>query len=280
MRYLTKQTKITMKKILAPIILLVLFSCEETEQLTNAENTTEAVEALTEYTTINKVFQDIGNNSGDAVLVSENAATSKSILAKNDAPAITVEPLDFTTFPKTITIDYGTGIVCKDGVTRKGIATIVSTDWYRNVNSEHTTTFTNYYHNNFKVEGTHKTKNLGANTNGNLQYEVTINNGKIIKDSGAEINYTENSTRTWVAGSDTPLYIWDDEYLLEGTQSGISSKNVGYSLTVEEPLHFTLLPRQVKSGILNVQVGAINDIKINYTTSMITVFGKSYPFGD
>lgn len=266
-----------MKKLLAPIFAIFLVSCQIDELKTQLEPI-NAVEVLKEYTTINKIFQDIGNNSGDAVLNAQSSNTGKIVKSSTVGPIITVVPLDFTTFPKTITIDYQNGILCQDGITRKGIVTIVSTNWYGVENSEHTTTFNNFYHNDFKVEGTHVVKNLGKNLDDNLVYSVTINNGKITSKTGDTINYTENSTRTWVAGFDTPLNIWDDEYTLDGTQSGISSKGVTYSLTIEESLHFVLLPRSIKSGILNFDVSIIKDIKMDFTNSTITIFGVTYPF--
>ncbi|SEQ84234.1 hypothetical protein SAMN05421824_2460 [Hyunsoonleella jejuensis] len=267
-----------MKKILVPILFILLMGCQG-DQTSQDTNPVTALEAMTEYVTINKIFQDVGNNSGDAILESENSAsTSKSNAIKGDSPLITVDPLDFTTFPKTITIDYQSGVLCKDGITRKGIVTVVSTDWYGQSGSEHTTTFNNYYHEGYKVEGTHYVKNLGKNENENLEYSVTIENGKITASNGNSIFYSENSTRTWIAGSSTPLNIWDDEYLLDGTQTGVSSKGVTYSLNVLDPLHFVLLPRNIKSGILDVEIASFRDIELNYANRTITVFGKSYPF--
>lgn len=270
-----------MKKMIVPILALFFISCQEDDPKPHVDSAS-AMEALTEYAIVNKVFQDAGNNSGDAVLSSENSASVSKISKANaeEGPIITVEPLDLTTFPKTITVDYQEGVLCKDGITRKGIATIVSTNWYGIEGSEHTTTFNNYYHNDYKVEGTHYVKNLGENTDGDLQYSVVIENGKITTKMGKTINYTENSTRTWVAGSDTPFNIWDDEYMLDGTQSGVSSKGVEYSLTIEESLHFVLLPRSIKSGILDIDVANIKDIKLNYTTSTITILGQTFPFGN
>lgn len=269
-----------MKKIIAPIFAILLMGCEENE-LKQGIDSANAVEALTEYVTISKVFQDLGNNSGDAVLEAESSNTvSKSSDTKTEGPIITVEPADFTSFPKTITIDYQSGVLCQDGITRKGVVTIVSTDWYRIENSEHTSTFTNYYHNDFKVEGTHTVTNLGKNEDDDLEYSVTIENGKITTTDDETISYTESSTRTWIAGSDTPFNIWDDEYMLEGSQSGTSSKDVDYTLTIEEALHFDLLPRSIKSGILDVDVASIEDIKINYTESTITILGKTYSIGN
>ncbi|GAA4302973.1 hypothetical protein [Aestuariibaculum suncheonense] len=269
-----------MKKIIAPIFAILLASCDG-ETVKNTLDTTVAIEALTEYSTVNKVFQDIGNNSGDAVLTSEGTASASAKLTstKADGPVITIDPMDFTSFPKTITIDYGMGVLCKDGITRKGIVTIVSSNWYGVEGSMHTSTFTNYYHEEYKVEGTHVVENLGENTDGDLEYSVTITDGKITTSTGATIEYTEDSTRTWVAGSDTPLNIWDDEYLLDGIQHGRSSKGVDYSLTVEESLHFALLPRSIKAGILDIDVASIEDIKLNYNTKMVTILGKNFPFG-
>lgn len=262
------------------MLVLLFMSCQD-DELKPTPDSAAAIEALTEYAVVNKIFQDVGNNSGDAVLSSESSNTSKfGKTNTGDGPVITVKPLDFATFPKTITIDYQSGVLCKDGITRKGKATIVSTNWYGKTNSEHTTTFTDYYHEGFKVEGTHHVKNLGKNQDDHLEYSVTIENGKITSETGAAIHYTENSTRTWVAGADTPFNIWDDEYMLDGTQSGTSSKGITYTLTVEEPLRFVLLPRQIKSGILDIDVADIKDIKLNYADSTITIFGKSYPFGD
>ncbi len=266
-----------MRKIIIPILALVFMSCED--NLTKTVDSASAIEALTEYATINKVFQDVGNNSGDGVLNAENTTTGKMSGTKNNGPIITIAPFDLTTFPKEITIDYGTGVLCEDGITRKGIITVVSTNWYGVEGSEHTTTFNNFYHNDYKVEGTHFTKNLGRNSNEFLQFSVTIEDGKITTSDGKTINFTENTTRTWVAGFNTPLNIWDDEYKLDGTQTGVSSKGVEYTLTIEESLHFVLLPRSIESGILDVSVGNINDIKINYTAKTITILGVTFPFG-
>ncbi|MCB4808334.1 hypothetical protein LG651_08725 [Tamlana sp. 62-3] len=260
------------------ILGILLFSCEN-ERISNGTDSAAALEALTEYVTVNKVFQDVGNNSGDNILTAETSASAKSSNIKDEA-IVTIEPFDLSTFPKTITIDYGDGVLGRDGITRKGIITIISTNWYRVEGSVHTTTFTNFYHNDYKVEGIHVAENLGENDDDNLQFEVTITNGKITNLENESIEYTENVIRTWIAGETTPFNIWDDEYLFEGSQFGISSKGVNYSLTTDEALHFTLLPRNIESGILDVTLGIFSGIKIDYTESTITILGVSYPFGD
>ncbi|MBU2951467.1 hypothetical protein KO493_12245 [Tamlana agarivorans] len=264
-----------MRKLIVPILALFFIACD-TEEVKDISKPDDSIEAVKEYALVNQIFQDIGNNSGDAVITSENSQTSKIDGAKNE-PNITIVPFDLTTFPKTITVDFGEGLLCKDGITRKGVITIVSTNWYGQKGSVHTTTFNNYYHESFQVEGTHVAKNLGKNTAGFSEYSVAISNGKITTATGDSIYYTEDSMRTWISGFNTPLNIWDDEYLLDGMQSGVSSKGVEYSLTIDEALHFVLLPRQVKSGILSIDVGLFKDIKLNYADKTITVLGVTYP---
>ncbi|WP_282122226.1 hypothetical protein [Algibacter mikhailovii] len=265
-----------MKKIIAPILLLLFISCEQND-LKQVTEPTETIEALNEYALINKIFQDIGNTTGDAILNAEESTNTKKSTQSKNEPHITVEPFDLTTFPKTITVDFLDGTLCKDGITRKGIVTIVSNNWYGQEGSEHTTTFENYYHETYKVEGTHKVKNLGYSDGSHLKYSVTIEDGKITTDVGESITYREQSYRTWIAGSESPLNIWDDQYLLEGTQNGMNSRGLEYALSITDPLHFVLLPRGIESGILKIDIGEIKDIELNYTSSTITILGVTYP---
>lgn len=260
------------------LMVWLLISCGETDPKPDFA-TAATVEAVNEYALISQIFQDVGNQSGDGVLYAENSNAAKAIAKSiNNGALITVEPADFSTFPKTTTIDFKSGVKGKDGITRKGIVTIVSTNWYREADSEHTTTFQNFYHEDYKVEGTHVAKNMGKNKDDFLKFNVRIENGRITTQEGASISYIQDSYRTWVSGFDTPLNVWDDQYLLDGTQSGTSSKGVNYELSIKESLHFFLLPREVKSGILMLNIGKIKDIELNYTNSTLTIFGVSYPF--
>ncbi|MHA7862834.1 hypothetical protein [Flagellimonas marinaquae] len=273
-----------MKKLILPTLVLLLMGCDKEDATpNNAPDTTSdaAINALTEYVLVNKIFQDVGNSNGDAILDAENntaGSVGKTTLDMTSQVEITVSPADFVNFPKTITVDFKDGTLGQDGVLRKGVVTIVSTNWYGQPESTHTATFQDYYHNDYKVEGTHIVENLGANEDGHLEYSVEINDGKITTKAGDVIQYQEDSKRTWISGSETPLNIWDDEYLLDGLQTGISSTGLDYSLSTIEPLHFVLVPRGIKSGVLSVDLGDIKDIELNYTNSTITILGTTYPF--
>lgn len=267
-----------MKKVIVPILVFLLVSCENNDAtITDAVDPEDTAilfytEILNEYALVNEIFQDVVNNSGDALLNAEGDLTGKTNDTKTD-PAITVEPFDLETFPKTIKVDFGSGTLCRDGVTRRGVIAIVSTGWYGQQGSVHTTTFNNYYHDVFKVEGTQIVENLGANEDGHQEFSVMVEEGMVTAASGITINFDAVSTRTWIAGSETPLNIWDDEYLLDANQWGSSSNGTPYQLIFEEPLHYVLLPRAIKSGIIDLAIGSVSDIKINYNNRTTTILG-------
>lgn len=269
-----------MRKIVAPIFtLLFMMSCGEDSIKNEVDDSADTLEVISDYNVINQIFQDVGNTSSDGVFSAENSTSAKISNSKND-PIITITPLDFTTFPKTIRIDFQDGVIGADGITRKGIVTVISTNWLREDNSEHTTTFDNYYHNDYLVEGTHYTKNLGENEDGNIEFNVKVTDGKITNSNVESITFSSETTRTWVSGADTPLNILDDEYMIDGMQSGTSSKGIDYLVSTTEALHFQVSPRSIKSGILNLDIGTTEDVEINYNDSTITILGVTFPLGN
>lgn len=269
-----------MRKIIAIIFVVLFASCQRNDAPNdnNDSGNDEAIlfftEKLNEYVLSNEIFQDLVNNCGDALLNAEASFSGKTNNTKTD-PAITVVPFDLETFPKTITVDYGSGTLCQDGVTRRGIVTIVSTGWFGELDSVHTIEFTNFYHEIFKVEGTQVVENWGENEDGHVMFGVTVEDGVISNPNSVNLTFNESSTSTWIAGSETPLNIWDDEYLLEGIQWGSSSDGTPYLVDFEPPLHYSLLPREIKSGIVDLEIDGITGFKINFTNQTITVLGET-----
>jgi hypothetical protein len=270
-----------MKRINFGLLFLVcgmaIVGCDLKEELDKAVTPAEASEAIEEDVAVNRIFQAVSNNadesilSGEATLVEESLSGSACILLMPDpGPTITVTPLG-SNWPKTITVDFGTtGIEGADGMTRRGIMTIISTARYSQTNSTHTTTFNNYYQNDHKIEGTHVAKNLGL-FNEALKFSVNISDGKVTTPEGDVIRYTQSTERTWVAGGTTPLNVWDDEYDLSGTMSGVSSKGVNYTMQIIEPLHFIVSPRDITGGTLEVDMDGLPTMLINYSDNTLTI---------
>ncbi|RED45870.1 hypothetical protein [Seonamhaeicola aphaedonensis] len=271
-----------MRKILAPILVILFVSCQKNDTPLNDSGPDDAtrtvyINILNEYVLANEIFQDVVNNSGDVLLIAENSLTGKTNSSKIDA-TITIEPFDLETFPKTITVDFGSGTQGRDGVIRRGSITIVSTGWYWEQESLHTITFNNYYHEVFKVGGTQVVKNFGENEDGLIEFFVTVEDGIISSTDGVNVTFNDASSRIWIAGSETPLNIWDDEYLLDALQNGFSSDGTTYTLVFEEPLHYVLLPRAIRSGIIDLNIGGYPGFKINYNNKTITILGVTTGF--
>ena len=121
--------------------------------------------------------------------------------------------MDTTTWPKTLTINFGTSnCLCADGNLRRGIITAVFTGQYRKPGTVISIYLSNYYHNNNFVQvGTHTITNNGINTNGNLSYTINVVNASVTTSSGI-ISWNSYRTREWISGVTTTLNPWDDVF--------------------------------------------------------------------
>jgi hypothetical protein len=149
---------------------------------------------------------------------------------------VTVDtPNDSTRFPKTITIDYGEGctvVINGEEYTRKGIIEIVITDRWFIEGATRTTTFTDFYINDVKIEGTQTATNEGLNADSNLVFTNILTDGKIIFGNSLEYTRTSESAREWVRAAD-PI---DDIWYITGTRSGVTVDGIEYSHEIVERL--------------------------------------------
>ncbi len=260
-----------MKRINVSIILLMLiaFSCDIIEKEESTTDTVEAKDAIVDYSIAVRQFQGVGNevNAKTAGMEDDVVSMIKSTV-QGDYPVISIEPADFSTFPKTVTVDYGTdGVTGWDGRKRRGkLITTLENGWYREMGSVHTTTFENYYQNDYKIEGEHIVINTGTNMSDQYTFKVQVKNGKITDDSGNVIQFTQDTQRTWIEGEETRLNVWDDVYEVSGTQSGEASNGVAFDLTTrnDNPLLVDLSCPYIKSGILDIDIEGLPAMNIDY----------------
>lgn len=125
---------------------------------------------------------------------------------------ITVEPNDGS-FPRTVTIDYGEGCLCRDGKFRKGAIVLYFTTPIRRPGAELTITFRDFYVNRRHIEGTKTITNLTAD--GALKYSVQVKDGKVTWPSGRGFTFARLKVVTQIFGMDTRI-IRDDIFSIEG----------------------------------------------------------------
>jgi hypothetical protein len=268
---------IKIKFIFLFVCLFIISACKETR---TDLNTKTAEDAITMISVIDDVFNQI-----DAVAKNRNYNLSKT---KNSNPSTclnVITPSDNSTYPKTITLDYGaSNCIGTDGKARRGKIIATISDVFYTQTTVTTVAFSNYYVNNNRIEGKYSIENLGRNMSENMTFAIKVKDFYIYTTAGA-ISFDGDITIEWSAGSNT---VWpnvnDDEYLITGLGNGRSSGSENFSLTILSPLKYKLSCSWFTSGIMNVEpFGRIkrsidfgndvcdNSVKINIAGNISTI---------
>lgn len=171
---------------------------------------------------------------------------------------ITISDTVRGSFPKTVTIDFGTGCSV-GGRTRSGVITAIFTGRWRDAGTNITVTLNNYKVNQYSVQGTATFTNNGLNNNGNLNYTVSFANG-VIRDT------TNNQTLSWsgtknyemVAGQNTDFAtngvagIEDDIYHITGSASGVNRNGTPFTAQITERLVRDMSCKWITDGTIEM----------------------------
>ena len=199
------------------------------------------------------VFDDV---SSEVLQVTLNGTTGAATTTSSACATVTISPQDLTTWPKTITIDYGsTGCTGINGWVRKGKISYTLTKLPRESGAVVNVSFDNYSVNGYKLEGSYSITNNGS-TDANLNITTRLVNGKITYPNGKW--YTRTSTITWqqVAGSATASVL-DDEFNVTGEAVIKSSANNELITSSKTPLLRKVTCGNFVSGKLNVAYNGI-----------------------
>jgi hypothetical protein len=214
------------------------------------------------------VFEDISNtiDVADFTLDSYQDGTKGMSAAVTDScPSVTIDHPTDAIWPKTITIDYGSGCTGFYDNTRSGKIIIAVTGPRKTLGSKRTITFDNYFFNGIKVEGTKTVENIGYNNNQNMVFTVKLTDGKLTLPNGSVIERSVDHQREWVAGFNTKN-IWDDEVLITGTSSGVNINGVAYTNTITTALHWTRACKFIVSGVVDIEREGKDSIILDYGT--------------
>jgi hypothetical protein len=212
------------------------------------------------------IFEDVSNTVDvtDIILANYQDGTySKSITASDSCPSVAIDHPRDAVWPKTITVNYGSGCTGFYDNTRSGKIIIVVTGPRKTASSKRTVTFDNYYFNGIKVEGTKTVENLGYNSNQNMVFSVKLTGGKLTLPDNSVIERTFDHQREWIAGYNTKN-IWDDEVLISGTSSGVTLNQVAYTNAITTPLHWTRACKFIVSGIVDIERAGKESIILNF----------------
>jgi len=232
--------------------------------------------------TAENMFSDVFKQATDGMVAAQDSAEgNKNCMATMAACAtLTIIPFDLTTFPKTVTVDFGSAnCLGSDGRYRRGIVTMTTTGWYRDSSTVITVTPQNYYVNDNLVQGTKTITNLGHNTNGKLVYALFVD-GTVTTSDGT-IEWTSTRQHEWIEGESTVFNPYDDVYLITGTAEGTNVEGEEFDVVVNTALRVQIGCRWITAGSLTLTSGNFTMI-VNYgdgacdAAATVTINGEVY----
>jgi hypothetical protein len=256
--------------ILAILSIVFLYSCQKENSIitSSSDNVTEeqAVEYSDESTQAEASFDDVEDVSMTAAdeegLASEGVGRSSQNwfpprfedlrLRLGPCATITVFPND-STYPKTITIDFGDGCICADGKFRKGAIILHLTGPIRRSGSVLTITFRGFYLNRAHIEGTKIISNLSEN--GNIKFTVQVVGGKVTFPNGRGYEYQGLKYVHQVEGGSTRM-LRDDVYNIEGRSKTEFNNGLTITLNTERPLVKKFVCPWMSNGLLKIKINA------------------------
>lgn len=175
----------------------------------------------------------------------------------SNCATVTLTPADGVTYPKTLTIDFGTGCTSSNNITRKGKLVVTLSGPVRTAGSVLGITLNNYSVNGNTLSGAYSFT-ASAGTNGGVNYSLAINNATITLSTGAVYTYGATETFTQTAGMST-TDVSDDVYSITGNFSYTGN---GTSITgsVVTPLVRASNCPNIESGTIAFVYNSINAV--------------------
>lgn len=258
-------------------------SCKKAELNKDTSSAQDNAYAQSAWDDVTKQCETAAETAEDSMYI--NLTSCPTITLDND-PGV---------FPVTITVDFGTeDCTGTDGRRRRGKLIFSSTGRYREAGTQFTITPSDYYVNDYKVEGSRVVENLGEGSDSILRFKATTD-GTITTPEGEVIAWNSEITRSWTEGRETGFFtkdsadkfmglagILDDVYELTGTAEGTDRDGQAYTMIITEPLVIRLDCRWITQGIFELQPENIALRTFNYgdgvcdNQALLTIRNKEY----
>lgn len=261
-----------MNAMFAVLLSIFIISCQKESSLTEPTTLTdeEAATYSEESTQAEASFddaEDIGftaaeeeGNAGGFGLEGRSSAEQGRIYLPGfgelrgrigDCATITVTPND-STYPKTVTIDFGDSCRGRDGKVRSGKIVLHFTGPIRRPGSVVTMTFVNYYVNRVHIEGTKIFKNLSEPPMLH-KWSVEVLDGKVTFPNGRGYTYDGIKTVKQIAGMLTNV-VRDDVYQITGRSKTVFRNGTTVNINTEDPLIKKVACHWISEGTLKIKI--------------------------
>lgn len=238
-----------MKKVFLAIVALAavaLVSCQKDSSLSDSKlTTTDALQVAVDGDQASGMYAEVGSEVDQAMSTLKAGGEMPDSTGKRNFEDYSKDRKDGCIMKRILFAKWGVG-VNKRWIKNGSIVYILSPDKLTD-----TIKFVGLTINGKRIEGTRVTS---RSADGNTKV-VKLIGGKItFKDS---TTYTVDFTETWTrtAGSDTPHFIWDDEWNIVKSATGVNRKKLTYTEETTIPLHLKVLWPVFVSGEVKRVVG-------------------------
>jgi len=190
---------------------------------------------------------------------------------------------DSISVTRKITIDFGTGTLCKDSRIRSGQIIATWNGRYRDSGTVITITFNGYTVNGDKITGTKTVTNQGHNSRGNIHFSIVVTGASIVTSTGT-ISWQSTRDREWIKGENTLVWL-DDAYSITGSASGTNRKGQSFTITIVKPLIVALNCPWIEQGSFDITTSTSNSTgTVDYGSgncddlATFSLNGKTYDF--
>jgi hypothetical protein len=237
-------------------ISLVLESCKKSDvSNVTASNDSKAATLSDSSTVAENVYYDVLNNAfvgySDNVSSMGVSQTGRTTIMSTGTEGTgtghlscanyTISDSIHGHYPKTLTLDFGTGCSSIDGILRTGKVIYTFSGPLFTPGTTVSVSFNQYTVNGYGIQGQYAITN--NSTQSGISFTTLVTNGILTCPDATNFHYSHNKTYTQTAGASTPFDISDDVYAISGNSAFSSSDGSSLVLNVTTPLvrNFTCL---------------------------------------
>ncbi len=234
-------------------LLVLITACRKADDTTEDVIAAEEVSNTRDYALTQSLYTEAWETAVESAQkeAALNGFVQTNAQDRGTCPAVSLMPVEAGVFPKTLTIDFGTGCTTTGGQTASGKITAVFSGEINKSGSNITITLENFTYRGYAVAGTYNVKINPVGT-----YTGTITNGSIKTPDGKTATYTGTFTATQIEGQSTTGQnaTGDDVYSIAVNLSGVDTNGKSYTAQTTTALRKELDCEWIVSGVVEIKI--------------------------
>ena len=211
----------------ALLISLITMGCQDENLKDNLDQ--RNLQACHDYLLFEKTVIDIEREIEHAFIATQTTKNLPNYTSLNSD----------TSNQDTLIINFGEDNFLHLGHLKRGEIIIIYNKFLYDINSIISTTFSDFYINNNLLQGSMTSENSGINQQGNLEFNLEINNMSLNTENGI-INLNGAFTKELVSGSSSQYQYLDNIYHVLGSAEGNSVNNNNFIINITDTLKYNL----------------------------------------